>query len=226
MLPSVVLEWDNDEFAGCTVADDAERSISASGIPVYHRGVLVRPAVTELDAAADGKTHVAALHPLGVPDMLDLFCRTARWQKWNENAKRQVPTDPPEMVALILLARKGQWRLPQLRGILSTPTLRRDGSLLLNPGYDEASRYFLALPPDLRVPDISDEPDRSEALAALALLERLLVDFPFIDDGGASKAVGVSLLITAVIRRAVACCSAAMHVIGVASARADRARQL
>jgi putative DNA primase/helicase len=184
------------------LADDAERAIIASGIPVYHRGVLVRPAVTEMDAADGGKTHIAALRPLGVPDMLDLFCRTARWQQWSERSKRNVPTDPPLMAARILLAREGQWKLPQLRGILSTPTLRRDGSLLMKPGYDQQSRYFLALPSNLHIPAISDEPAKSEAVAALALVEALLRDFPFIDDGGASRAVGVSLLITAVIRAA------------------------
>jgi hypothetical protein len=184
------------------LTDDAEQAIIHSRIPVYHRGVLVRPAITEMDAADGGKTHIATLHPLTVPDMMDLFCRTAAWRTWGGERKGYVPEDPPLMVARILLGRVGQWRVPQVRGILSTPTIRRDGSLLDKPGYDEPSRYYLALPRDLHVPTINPTPDKSEALAAIRLLEALLVDFPFIDDGGASRSVGLSLLITAVIRAA------------------------
>ena len=183
------------------LTDAAEQAIIASCIPVYHRGVLVRPAITKFDAADGGTTHIAILHPLTVPDMLDVFCRTANWRTWTAK-KGYVAADPPTMVARILLGRVGQWRVPQVRGILSTPALRRDGSLLREPGYDKTSGYYLALPPDLHVPTISNSPSKGEALAAIRLLEALLVDFPFINDGGASKAVGLSLLICAVIRPA------------------------
>ncbi|HET7881185.1 MAG TPA: PriCT-2 domain-containing protein, partial [Acetobacteraceae bacterium] len=182
------------------LADAAEAAIIGSRVPVYHRGILVRPAITELAAADGSKTHVAALHPLGAPEVMDLFCRTAAWRKWNKQQGCHVPVDPPMMVARILLGRVGQWRLPQVRGILSSPTIRRDGSLLLQPGYDPAGRYYLALPPDLHVPTISDEPEMSESIAGLKLLDDLLAEFPFVDE--ASHSVGLSLLITSVIRAA------------------------
>jgi putative DNA primase/helicase len=181
------------------LADAAEAAIIDSRVPVYHHGILVRPAITELGAADGGKTHIAALHPLGAPDMMDLFCRTAAWRKWT-GRYGFVPVDPPMMVARILLARLGQWRIPQVRGILSTPTIRRDGSLLLKSGYDPISQYYLALPPDLHVPTIRDEPEMSESIAALKLLDDLLAEFPFVDE--ASHSVGLSLLITALVRAA------------------------
>ena len=135
------------------LASDAEAAIIASGLPVYHRGPrLVRPAITELAAADGGLTHIAALHTLTVPGLDDLFCRTARWRKWNETAKRNVPTDPPERVAKVLLAREGQWHLPQLRGILSVPTLRPDGSRWTSTATTDKAATICRCRPDCTSP--------------------------------------------------------------------------
>jgi putative DNA primase/helicase len=50
------------------------------------------------------------------------------------------------------------------------------------------------------MPPLAAIPSREDALAALTLLEQLLVEFPFVDDG--SKAVALSALITPVVRGA------------------------
>lgn len=55
---------------------------------------------------------------------------------------------------------------------------------------------------DLRLPPISEKPTKNEALAALALLESLLAEFPFADQK-IDKAVALSALITPVIRAAI-----------------------
>jgi hypothetical protein len=115
---------------------------------------------------------------------------------------RFVPADPPKDVAEVLLARAGRWHLPVVRGIISSPTLRPDGSLIAEPGLDTASGWYLALPTDFRLPHISDRPDRSDATAALNLLDGLLADFPFIDDGGISRSVALSGLMTPLLRPA------------------------
>ena len=61
-------------------------------------------------------------------------------------------------------------------------------------------------PPTL--PAIPDEPTRDDAIRALRLLIRLLQEFPFIDEE--SRSVGLSILMTPVIRGAVP--TAPMHV--------------
>lgn len=65
----------------------------------------------------------------------------------------------------IILASRGDWAFPVVRGVLTTPTLRPDGSLLVKPGYDPMSRYYLAFPSNLTMPPIRDAPTRDEALA-------------------------------------------------------------
>jgi putative DNA primase/helicase len=182
------------------LADEAEDALIDAGVDIYQRGgALVRPAVTELPAADGGRTMSAVLHRLTLSDLVDAFCETAAWMKHTERDGWQ-PANPPSMVAAILLGRVGKWRLPVVRGILTAPSLRPDGSLLADPGYDEATGYYLQQPSDLVVPAIPECPSRADAEAGLSLLLRLLDEFPFVDD--TSRSVGLSALITPVVRAA------------------------
>ena len=106
--------------------------------------------------------------------------------------------DPPAKLVDIILASRGDWRFPVVRGVLTSPTLRPDGSLLTTPGYDERSRYYLMFPSNLVLPPIPDRPTRDEALASLARLNALLDGYPFADH--VSRAVALSLLMTQVLR--------------------------
>ena len=108
--------------------------------------------------------------------------------------------DPPSKVVEILLANRGQWAFPVVRGVLTSPTIRPDGSLLMTPGYDPVSRYYLMFPTGLELPDIPDEPTIQDASDALARLEALLVSYDFIDDGGVSRSVALAILMTQVLR--------------------------
>ena len=99
--------------------------------------------------------------------------------------------------AEVLLARKGLWKLPLLRGVIACPTLRPDGSLLTAPGYDQASGYFLA---DGLSVKVTDAPTREEATAALEALRGLLDGFSFVS--GVDQAVALALVLTAVARPA------------------------
>ncbi|NRB36684.1 MAG: hypothetical protein HRU31_18555 [Rhodobacteraceae bacterium] len=37
------------------------------------------------------------------------------------------------------MARVGEWNAPVLHGVVSSPTMRKDGTILQTPGYDTAS---------------------------------------------------------------------------------------
>jgi len=84
--------------------------------------------------------------------------------------------------------------------VISTPALRSDGSLITEPGLDERTGFYLALANDFQLPSISDRPSKSEAEAAVRLLEELLVEFPFVDE--VSKSVALSGLMTPIMRSA------------------------
>ena len=185
------------------LATKAEDALIAAKAPIFQRGwMLARPGLVELPASKGRKTVSPALVPLKEPGLLDHFCQTSKWIRFDGRKRSYVPLDPPAKVASVLLSRIGRWRLPALSGVISTPTLRHDGSILSTPGFDTETGYYLIPAPGLRVPAISDKPDRSEALAALELIERLLHEFAFIDDGGVSRSVAVSGIMTPVVRAA------------------------
>jgi putative DNA primase/helicase len=107
--------------------------------------------------------------------------------------------NPPRVIAQQYLARVGLWNLPRLAGIITTPTIRPDGTILDTKGYDAATALLLVNPPTM--PPIPKHPTRADAVVALALLDGLLDEFKFSDD--ASRAVALSGMITPLVRGAV-----------------------
>jgi putative DNA primase/helicase len=180
-------------------ATKAEAALIAAGAPFYARGgQIVRPIVEEVSAFRGGKTKVTRLRAVTDDMMRDQLSRVARWERYDGRAKKLVVTDPPKDVAKTILSRDGDWQFRRLAGVITTPTLRPDGSVLAEPGYDPVTRLLLVAPPAM--PAIPERPSRDDAVAALALLEQLLVEFPFVAD--ADRAVGLSALLTPVVRGA------------------------
>jgi putative DNA primase/helicase len=127
------------------------------------------------------------------------MAQSASWTRYVTSTKRHRPIDPPSAVAAIVLSRAGLWRVPGIVGVLTTPTLRRDGSILAAPGYDPATRLYHVVDPSLHMPPIGTS--RADADRALARLFELLAGFPFV--GKVDHAVGLSGLISPVVRGAV-----------------------
>jgi phage/plasmid primase-like uncharacterized protein len=176
-----------------------ERAIIDAGKAVYARGsTLVRPVVEEVEAAHGRRTKVAQLAQIETHYMRDLLCRSADWVKYNARKKENLVADPPYDVAQVILHRHGEWQFPTVAGVITTPTMRPDGSLLLEEGYDKTTRLILMHPPEM--PEIPEKPTYDDAKNALALLDGLLDEFPFAD--AASRSVGLSTLMTPVVRGA------------------------
>ena len=118
---------------------------------------------------------------------------------------KDVPVSPPKGAASDILSLPG-WDLPILSGVVSTPVLRKDGTVLTSPGYDEASGLFYRPSPDLYVPEIREEPTRSDAVrAAQYLLTEVLGDFPYVDQ--ASRANALASLMTPLVRPVIDGCT-------------------
>ena len=66
--------------------------------------------------------------------------------------------DPPAAVADQILGMIGEWPFPPLRGVIATQTMRYDGTLLTQPGYDRATGLVLFNPPPM--PEIPASPPR------------------------------------------------------------------
>jgi putative DNA primase/helicase len=219
VIPSVAGDLDR-------MASAAEVAIIQAGVPFFQRAhELVRPVPREVPASHGRTTLAAGLAALASPAIRDVLCGVAEFCRYDKRSDEWRVIDPPGDVAAILLAREGRWRLPVIAGVTTTPTLRPDGSLLIEPGYDPATRLYHAGDPALRLTPaaLNAKPSRSDAEAALELLKDLLAEFPFVRGGGegepkadTSVAVALSGCITPVVRGAMS--MAPMHAFRASTA--------
>lgn len=187
------------------VASAAERVLIETGAPLYVRNGLVRPIVDEIRTTKGYTAKVARLKSVDADTLVDRLSRAADWTKFDGRSRDTVAIDPPSRVASTILAREGEWSFSRLTGVITTPTLRPDGTILAEPGYDAATQLLLLEPPAL--PKLPEKPTHADAMAALQQLDGLLDEFPFVDD--ASRSVALSGMITLVLRGALE--TAPMH---------------
>lgn len=191
-----------------SLATEAEAALVSAGADLYTRaGAIVRPVVEDLPAAKDRTATVPRTVKVSKESLTDYLARAADWQKFDKRSNSMVKADPTKQIAEIILSRDGEWKLPKLSGVVTTPTLRPDLSMLSEPGYDAATGLLLCRPP--KMPGIPLAPTRAQAQEALALLESLISGFTFVSD--ADKSVALSMLMTPVVRGAMAC--APLHAV-------------
>jgi hypothetical protein len=93
------------------------------------------------------------------------------------------------------------WPFPPVEGIVETPIIRLDGSLLTTPGYDALTRLIYRPAPGVTFPPLPPVPTSDDIQRALALLDEAIGEFPYVDD--ASKANALALLLTPILRTAI-----------------------
>ncbi|MFG1843670.1 hypothetical protein [Micromonospora carbonacea] len=104
---------------------------------------------------------------------------------------------PPRDILSSVLAGKTWPGVPPLRGIIGAPVLRRDGTLLQQPGYDPQTGLYLAA--KVALPPVPDQPTPEQVRDARTfLLGRFLRDFPWAS--AADHANYVALLATPILR--------------------------
>jgi putative DNA primase/helicase len=190
-------------------ADAAEAALAAcTARPVLQRGgALVRPRLLPAKDTEGKDTLAPGLAEMNAAMLLDDLSQAACFQKFDKRAKKHVAADPPRQLAEMLLSRAGRWNhFPPVRGIITAPTLRPDGTMLHEPGYDRATGLYHMLAKKIRLHPalLGGVLSRQDALEALALLRELLSEFPFVGGNtGASFSVALSMIITAALRGAV-----------------------
>lgn len=183
------------------LATRAEDVLLNSGLAVFRRGIeLVQPASWDVPASGERTTKFAGLHAVTHASLVDLLAQAAAWERYDARSEEWLPTDPPSLMCSVLLSRKGTWRFPSVAGVVTAPTMRRDGSILCKPGYDPATRLFYAVDKTVTLPPIPDRPTREDAELALWLLSDLLAGFPFVGDVDIS--VALATLLAASVRGA------------------------
>lgn len=181
------------------IVDKAEEALLAARLDLYQRGpMIVRPGRVRV-TISDGR-EISGLRAIPVEQhaLAEAMTQAATWEKFDARSGAWMPIDAPTKAANTYLQRAGRWRLPVLTGIVNAPTLRPDGSLLTNPGYDAITGLLLD-PCGVSFPAISQAPTREDAVEALEVINQVLAAFPFVEE--ASRSVALSGILTACIRR-------------------------
>jgi hypothetical protein len=186
--------------------DQAEQLLVKAAAGIYQRGsYIVRPGIIKVDVDQRG---ISSLRITEVQEMslVEELTRHADWERFDGRSESWVRIDAPNRVAKAYIQRTGRRRLPVLTGLLDAPTLRSDGSILDQVGYDTTTGLLYDAR-GMRFPPIPRQPTKAQAEQALATLADLLSTFPFVDE--ASRSVAFSVILTACVRRSLR--TAPMH---------------
>lgn len=150
------------------------------------------------------------------PTLRELMTKHVHLQKRGRKDRR-VAASPRSPIVKMLHARVSWPNLRPLSGIVRAPFLRTDGSVVQDPGYDEATRCVYA--PTTSFPRVPSKPSQAEALAASRALLDVVVDFPFKSE--AHRAGWLALVLSLAGRQAIAG-SVPLFVIDANSAGAGK----
>lgn len=183
---------------------DDERPVVLVTPDLHH---TVETAVTHLAELPWVYRHAGALaeldsteapHELRMPGdhrTLQLLSMSSRFATETKQGHR--PTKPTlELAKCVTQHPLGPLR--RLEGLVHTPVLREDGTVVTTQGYDEVSGLFLDL--NDTWPDVPAQPTRSQVAEAVLRLEDVVCDFPFATD--ADRAAWVAALLTVLGRNA------------------------
>ncbi len=173
-----------------TAALDALDAANEPPALFVRSGRLARIRVDEADRAL--------IETLGESELRGRLARVASFRRAGRKGDVDVP--PPMEVVRDVLA-LGEWDFPPLAGLIETPVLRPDGSILGEAGYDKATRLIYRPRTGLSVPAIPDDPSAGDVAVATAMLQEAICDFPFADE--ASRAGALALMLTPIVRPAI-----------------------
>ncbi|MCG3124890.1 MAG: hypothetical protein GIKADHBN_03396 [Phycisphaerales bacterium] len=113
-----------------------------------------------------------------------------------EEGEEPFPVAPPMDVVRDVRSLPEFPGIPPLDGIVTSPRVRPDGTILSRPGYDAGTRLYLV--PDAPMVEVPENPSRDNARdAARFIAEELLGDFPFVSPADRANAIAFALSIVA-----------------------------
>jgi hypothetical protein len=168
--------------------------------------VVHTPRVNELGyvpAAPDGDNgpaEIRAVTPDTLAAKLQFLYACYKTVKNKETGnERDVPAMFPTAAAKVVVnAPEALSGLRKLKGITHTPMVRKDGSVLAEPGYDAETGYLFLPGEGVDVPAVPDVPNTHDVARAGLLLEEMISGFPFA--GPEDKANYLGLLLTPLLR--------------------------
>ena len=181
------------------------RVLDARGIPdTYVQNgelIVVEPVsgVAPASGDVDAPLPLAAspINPNRLSALLAEHVNVIEQRAAGKSGQTEEAVTPSQTVRAAVLSTRHWPGLPALRGLISTPVLRPDGTLLQDPGYDPATGYYLTT--RARMDRVPDQPTTEQVDAAVSfLLDEFLPDFPW--RGPADRANWIALAVTPLLR--------------------------
>jgi len=178
------------------VGDSLQALLSANNPPMLfvHSGSLSRIRVDE--------HQTPSIEPISEVALRGRLARIANFysERTYKKATFKDPVPPPYEVVRDILS-LSSWPLPVINGLIECPTIRPDGSILTDPGYDPSTKLFY-------IPNVQTTNQwasltfcKDDPASSVRLIQEVMRDFPFVDQS--SWANAVALLITPIIRPAI-----------------------
>ena len=134
---------------------------------------------------------IASIEVLGEAELRGYMARAAKYVRVKNNLL--IATIPLKPVVQDILALPKWPGFYPLKGIITCPVIRPDGSVLSDEGYDQTTRLYYSNSTHLEM-DIKENATKEDAVeAARYLLEDVLGDFPFLKDGSAANMLAALL---------------------------------
>ncbi len=179
------------------VVDDSIQALSSANVPpilFVRSGLLSRIRIDE--------HHTPAIEPLSEVALRGRLARIANYyseRTYKKNTFKDPVPPPYEIVRDILSL--GAWPFPIINGLIECPTIRPDGSILADPGYDTSTKLYYV--PNVQITNhwSTHASCQDRKVLAVELIQELMRDFPFVDQSSWANAIG--LLITPIIRPAI-----------------------
>jgi hypothetical protein len=192
------------------VMREVQDALVAAKCPVFVRAGRLAEPLWRDEKNPDGDTvRSLSLLEYNRSRLIDMAVHNAcAFERFDEKKKKFVSCDAPGKIIDALLER-GFWKFPTIKGVTCTPTMRPNGTLLTESGYDSTTQLYYKPNGKMTLPKIPEKPTMDDAQKALALLNGLLVGFPFADDKddsiGLDRSVALAALMTPVLRGAFEC---------------------
>jgi hypothetical protein len=149
----------------------------------------------------DGPAQVVALTPSYRAAMVDARFKVRNLIKDTEESKRTgeavykpVPALAPqravERVYYNAVMKEDAPNIKNLVGVTHTPVLRKDGTVLSEPGYDPISNLLYLPNNGLEVSEIPDKPGDEDVAQAMKEIEFVIKGFPFVSEDHKANFIG------------------------------------
>lgn len=159
-----------------------------------------------IDPPAKQSSSVPFLHDLHIANLRERISQACELvQEYEKNGELvSVPTPPPKWLqeAIYHRVQFGE-AIRHVLGIVHSPTVRKDGSILQNPGWDAATGLIYR--PRVAFPKVPSAPSREMAAQAAAELLEVVSDFPM--KSASDKSAWLCMVLTMIARECIVGCT-------------------